>query len=143
MNWYLTETHDFSQSIDISGAGWQRISFTPEMPSDRWYAFVIVEAEATAGDGDSIVYVDSLQFEEAETASDYQFTPIRTLQADFDLSGKVFLADLKKIADNWLASCSGPTWCEMTDIDESGETNLIDYSVLGSEWMLTEIWYEE
>jgi serine protease len=36
--------------------------------------------------------------------------------------------------DNWLQTCSSPSWCEGIDFDHSGSVNFVDFAALAQNW---------
>jgi subtilisin family serine protease len=41
---------------------------------------------------------------------------------------------LAKFANNWLQTCSSPSWCESMDITHSGRVNFVDFAPLALGW---------
>ena len=76
------ETADVSQTFDVTGAAWQRFALTTTLPARTHYAWVSMEAVGNeAGDGESVGYFDSAQFEAGSSATPYQFVPSLALDA--------------------------------------------------------------
>jgi len=70
------DTADVSQTFDVSGSDWQRFSVTADLPANTWYAWVSMEAvESPFGDGESVGYFDSAQFEAGSSPTAYEFIP--------------------------------------------------------------------
>ena len=56
----------------------------------------------------------------------------------FDIygDGKTDLYDFNLLADEWLNSCSSPSWCNNCDIDYSGNVNLADFEIMATMWLV-------
>jgi len=143
VDWWITDDADVSQDFDISGAGWQRISLTANLPANSWYGYATLKAvDPNTGAGDSIVYLDSIQFEQASSASEYQKIPFSTIESDLNGDGAVNWQDFAVFAGQWLASgCSDPDWCDGADLNHSGNVDWADFAVFAGQWLETEPWF--
>jgi len=56
-------------------------------------------------------------------------------KSDFSHDWTVGLADLAKFTDQWLNSCSEPSWCQGTDLDQSNLVNFIDFATFAQNWL--------
>lgn len=61
------------------------------------------------------------------------------IDGDFNLDDVVDEHDLARLAENWLSSCSGSCLCNVTDLDESGTVNFIDFAILAENWLRSDV----
>ncbi|MBN2019514.1 MAG: S8 family serine peptidase [Sedimentisphaerales bacterium] len=57
------------------------------------------------------------------------------IAGDFEPDEDVDLADLSTLANYWLTSCTGPEWCNSSDIDQSGLVNFTDFAAFAANWL--------
>jgi hypothetical protein len=55
--------------------------------------------------------------------------------ADFSADHRVSLEDFVILAKYWLDGCSGPNWCEESDLDNSGSVDANDFAHFSSNWL--------
>ena len=55
--------------------------------------------------------------------------------ADFNADHRVSLEDFVILAKYWLDGCSGPNWCEESDLDNSGIVDANDFTHFSSNWL--------
>ena len=67
-----------------------------------------------------------------QTGTSTLFTP------DFNHDGTIDISDLAEIANHWNQNCTGPDWCNSTDIDKSSTTDMNDLTRFTEFW-LTEV----
>ncbi|MBN2511681.1 MAG: hypothetical protein JXB18_01970, partial [Sedimentisphaerales bacterium] len=62
--------------------------------------------------------------------------PVDNPQLDITQDGTIDMADLLELARHWLqADCSvNNNWCDMTDLNRSGKTDLSDFAILSGNW---------
>ena len=78
----FVDTADVSRTFDVTGTDWQRFALPATLPARTHYAWVSMEAVGNeAGDGESVGYFDSAQFEAGSSATPYQFVPSLALDA--------------------------------------------------------------
>ncbi|HPS55491.1 MAG TPA: GxGYxYP family putative glycoside hydrolase [Sedimentisphaerales bacterium] len=56
------------------------------------------------------------------------------INGDIDNDSKVNFNDLSIIAENWLCTCSSPSWCNGADINTDNIVNMQDYAILTANW---------
>ena len=57
----------------------------------------------------------------------------RVSNSDFDGNFEVDLIDLSWLAARWLNSCTSPSFCEGTDLDNNGIVNMVDFAILSQD----------
>jgi len=60
---------------------------------------------------------------------------IQQSKSDFNRDWNVGLLDLAELADQWLQSCSDPTWCGGTDVDHSSTVDFTDFAIFADNWL--------
>ncbi|MHC4396316.1 MAG: hypothetical protein ACYS1A_11745 [Planctomycetota bacterium] len=79
-------------------------------------------------------YISRVWFDDVVVATEY-IGPINA--TDFNISGKVDLADYAALALRWQdQTCDEPTWCGGTDLNKSGSINLDDLAQFADSWLL-------
>ena len=61
------------------------------------------------------------------------------IDGDINLDDVIDEHDLARLADNWLSSCSDSCLCNVTDLDESGTVNFIDFAILAENWLRSDL----
>jgi len=56
------------------------------------------------------------------------------VDGDINNDSRVNFKDLGIMAENWLDSCSSPSWCNGADIDTDDTVNMKDYALLAGNW---------
>ena len=56
------------------------------------------------------------------------------VNGDINNDSKVNFNDLSIMAENWLDSCSSPSWCNGADINTDNVVNMEDYAMLAKNW---------
>ena len=67
------------------------------------------------------------------------------IDGDINNDSKVNFNDLTIMAENWLDSCSGPSWCNGADINTDNIVNMQDFALLSQNWdkdSSLAIWYQ-
>ncbi|MCK4886882.1 MAG: family 16 glycosylhydrolase, partial [Planctomycetes bacterium] len=77
--------------------------------------------------------VDSIADAEVLKGTIWEFTTYKG--GDFDGDGAIGYRDLSIIAENWLDSCSGSSWCNGADINTDNIVNMKDYALLAGNWV--------
>ena len=67
------------------------------------------------------------------------------VDGDINNDSRVNFNDLSIIAENWLDSCSSPSWCNGADINTDNIVNMEDYAMLAENWgkdSSLALWYQ-
>ncbi len=69
----------------------------------------------------------------------YALHDITTLSPDVSLDRFVDNEDYEKIAQWWLKSCQAGSWCGQTDLNQSGQVEIGDITILAENWLSSTI----
>ncbi len=59
-----------------------------------------------------------------------------SIPGNLNMNGIVDFADFSQLAEEWMSTnCQSPTWCQGTDLDESGQVGLSDLTVIVDHWL--------